>query len=294
MFSTSHRLNQLTISMATPAHHPLVLKLVHNARFRLIQFGRTTLSMPTTHLRMAVAWYQTQPVATLIATTTAAHSAWIRCCAIEGIHLNDHDAVLAQLARCLVNESGVTMLYYSSDHYDRWLADILQGVGFTPQGGIISLERPLHHAHDMSPIVPIADLQPLRISDIPHMQAIDHEVFHEHWHKIPYEVQDLFHDEHYGVLAMCNHHAVGYALAAIHDQRTSLHLVRIAVHPQWQGRGIATQLLGDIVAHAQRIAVLRVTLNTQADNHIAQHLYNQFGFITTGDRYDIYAMHTTT
>lgn len=288
MFGALLRAHQLNYTIATPAQQPLVLKLVHNSRFRLIQFGRTTLALPPAHLRIAVAWHHERPVATLIAATTDATCAWIRCCAIDGVHLTDHEDVLAQLARCLINDTDISTWYYSGDHYDQWLADILVRVGFVVHGGIITLERPAIMTQAIPTVSAVTVLQPLRVSDIPVIQAIDHVVFSAEWHKIPYEVNDLFIDEHYGRLATIDAHVVGYTLAAIHDYHTSFHLVRIAVHPHWQGRGIAKQLLADVIAHAQTLGVHRITLNTQADNYIAQRLYQQFGFHDTGDRYDVY------
>ena len=94
------------------------------------------------------------------------------------------------------------------------------------------------------------------------------------------------------MLAIRNDSAVGYVLTAIHDYQTTLHIVRIAVHPHWQGRGIAKQLLADVILHAQRSSVQRISLNTQTTNHVAHRLYSRFGFVQTSDQYQIYAMHS--
>ena len=288
MFTSSLRLKQLTFSMADASQHPLVLALVHTARFRLIQFARTTLALPNAHLRMAVAWHHHKPVATIIATTATPATAWIRCCALDGIHISDHDEVISQLVHMLINARGMTTLYYSSDHYDHWLADILVGAGFTSKGGIVALERPAQRQLPIPTIQAVAQLRPLGVHDIPTMHSIDHLVFAEQWHKIPFEFHELFLEEHYGMLAIRDDCAVGYVLAAIHDFHTALHIVRIAVHPHWQGRGIAKQLLADVIAYAHQSTIQRISLNTQEDNQVAQHLYKQFGFLLTGDRYDIY------
>jgi ribosomal protein S18 acetylase RimI-like enzyme len=66
-------------------------------------------------------------------------------------------------------------------------------------------------------------------------------------------------------------------------------LCALQVHPHWQGRGIAKQLLTRVIAHTQQTTIQRISLNTQADNHVAQHLYKQFGFLLTGDQYDVYS-----
>ena len=143
MFTASLRFNQLTFSLADATQHPQVLALVHAARFRLIQFGQTTLNLPHAHVRMAVAWHHHKPVATVIATTATPAVAWIRCCALDGIHISDHDMVIRQLTHVLLTTSGITTFYYSSDHYDHWLADILVGVGFTIRGSIVATAHAL-------------------------------------------------------------------------------------------------------------------------------------------------------
>ena len=79
------RLTQLTITLATPDQYAEVIALVHRARIRLLQFGTITLQLPAAQQIMAVAWHESQPVATLIASSSNPHCAWIRCCAIDGI-----------------------------------------------------------------------------------------------------------------------------------------------------------------------------------------------------------------
>ena len=289
MFTASLRFNQLTFSLAEATQHPQVLALVHTARFRLIQFGQTTLNLPHAHIRMAVAWHHQKPVATVIATTATPMVAWIRCCALDGIHLSDHDMVIRRLTHMLITTSGIATFYYSSDHYDHWLADILVSVGFTIRGSIVALERPVQRALPSVSAPAVAQLRTLDISDIATIQHIDQLVFAEKWHKIPFEFHELLRDAHYGVLASHDDGAVGYVVAAIHDFQTALHIVRIAVHPHWQGRGIAKQLLSNVIAHAHTTGIQRMSLNTQADNHVAQHLYKQFGFLLTGDQYDVFS-----
>jgi hypothetical protein len=57
--------------------------------------------------RMAVAWHHHKPVATVMATTTNPAVAWIRCCALDGIHISDHDMVIRQLTHVLITTSGI-------------------------------------------------------------------------------------------------------------------------------------------------------------------------------------------
>jgi len=284
------RLAQLTITLATPDQYAAVIALVHRARIRLLQFGTITLNLPATQQIMAVAWHESQPVATLIASSSNPQCAWIRCCAIDGIAFSDHTAVLAQLAHTLIAQAPVTALYYSGDFYDRWFTDILSGVGFQPHNIIIGLQR-----HTTIPIIASAQpaaLQRLHNEDIAAIQLIDSHAFAYEWLKNDYEIHQLFNSDTIAFHATIANRSVGYAIAVLHDHGSLLHIVRIAVLPEWRRQGIAQQLLAAVITYGQQIATAQISLNTQHDNHAALALYQRAGFQQTADRHEV-IMHTT-
>ena len=284
------RLAQLTVTLATPDQYAEVIALVHRARIRLLQFGTITLNLPATQQIMAVAWHESQPVAALIASSSNPQSAWIRCCAIDGIAFSDHTAVLAQLAHTLIAQAPVTALYYSGDFYDRWFTDILSGVGFQPHNIIIGLQR-----HTTIPIIASAQpatLQRLHNEDIAAIQLIDAHAFAYEWLKNDYEIHQLFNSDTIAFHATIADRSVGYAIAVVHDHGSLLHIVRIAVLPEWRRQGIAQQLLAAVITYGQQIATAQISLNTQHDNYAALALYQRAGFQQTADRHEV-IMHTT-
>ena len=267
-----------------------MIALVHRARIRLLQFGTITLNLPATQQIMAVAWHESQPVATLIASSSNPQCAWIRCCAIDGIAFSDHTAVLAQLAHTLIAQAPVTALYYSGDFYDRWFTDILSGVGFQPHNIIIGLQR-----HTTIPIIASAQpaaLQRLHNEDIAAIQLIDSHAFAYEWLKNDYEIHQLFNTDTIAFHATMADRSVGYAIAVLHDHGSLLHIVRIAVLPEWRRQGIAQQLLAAVITYGQQIATTQISLNTQHDNHAALALYQRAGFQQTADRHEV-IMHIT-
>lgn len=281
------RLAQLTVTLATPDQYAAVIALVHRARIRLLQFGTITLNLPATQQIMAVAWHESQPVATLIASSSNPQCAWIRCCAIDGIAFSDHTAVLAQLAHTLIAQAPVTALYYSGDFYDRWFTDILCGVGFQPHNVIISLQR-----HTKTPLITSAQpatLQRLHNEDIAAIQLIDGHAFAYEWLKNDYEIHQLFNSDTMAFHATIANRSVGYAIAVVHDHGSLLHIVRIAVLPEWRRQGIAQQLLAAVITYGQQIATAQISLNTQHDNHAALALYQRTGFQQTSDRHEVIA-----
>lgn len=66
------------------------------------------------------------------------------------------------------------------------------------------------------------------------------------------------------------------------------HLARLAVHPDYQGRGIGYALLRDLLLQFRRRGVQTVTVNTQHDNKASMALYEKVGFRRTGEEYPVY------
>lgn len=81
---------------------------------------------------------------------------------------------------------------------------------------------------------------------------------------------------------------VGYAFATVHQGGRLVHLVRIAVDPACQGRGIGVRLLSEVVGWCAGRGTTLLSLNTQADNHHAQRLYEWFGFTRTDERQHVF------
>jgi ribosomal-protein-alanine N-acetyltransferase len=73
---------------------------------------------------------------------------------------------------------------------------------------------------------------------------------------------------------------VGYT--ALTSGADSAHLARLAIHPDWQGRGWGKVLLYDALHYAQTAGIQTVMLNTQVHNRPAQQLYRAIGFRPTG------------
>jgi ribosomal-protein-alanine N-acetyltransferase len=59
-------------------------------------------------------------------------------------------------------------------------------------------------------------------------------------------------------------------------------LIRIAVHPLWQGKGLGSRLMAEAIRFFQAAGVRHITLNTQEENERAQQMYRRFGFRLVG------------
>ncbi|MFZ5917061.1 MAG: GNAT family N-acetyltransferase [Chloroflexota bacterium] len=156
-----------------------------------------------------------------------------------------------------------------------WLIDPLQARGFSRVSEIVAYEK----TGCASPISgnQQVGVRPVRPTDFPILAAIDRLVFHPTWHnsaatlfgwqrRLPFFVVALAQDET----------PVGYCFVTVEGHHG--HLIRIAVHPAWQGQGIGARLMAEAMAFFAGAGVQIVTLNTQEENERSQRLYRKFGF----------------
>jgi ribosomal-protein-alanine N-acetyltransferase len=67
-----------------------------------------------------------------------------------------------------------------------------------------------------------------------------------------------------------------------------VHVTNVAVDPDWQGRGVATEIMLDLVILARDRGCLAMTLEVRHTNTAAQQLYRRFGFVPAGIRKKYY------
>lgn len=81
---------------------------------------------------------------------------------------------------------------------------------------------------------------------------------------------------HAPLLALVDDRPVGFALVwLIADE---MHLVNLAVDPQWRRAGIAHALVATMLEVARKRSMVRVTLEVRDTNEAARRLYLGFGF----------------
>ena len=63
---------------------------------------------------------------------------------------------------------------------------------------------------------------------------------------------------------------------------------RVAVHPQWRGRGFGRKLMEAMVEYASSQGVAEITLDVRAGNERARNLYESCGFVNEAIRRNYY------
>lgn len=131
----------------------------------------------------------------------------------------------------------------------------------------------------------LVTLRPGAFADLDALAALDAAAFSPLWHFPAAALRPLTLQ---GRLQTAWHgdELVGYGLMTFNGALA--HVARLAVHPQWQGRGIGRQLMFDTLAAAVAAGCRTVVLNTQVDNQPAQRLYRSLGFRATGEEFTVY------
>lgn len=131
-------------------------------------------------------------------------------------------------------------------------------------------------------------IQPMTVSHLNEILEIEKTLFVTPWTRPMFE-EELARGSPmtYTVVATELDRVIGYTIAwFLFDE---VHLVNIAVHGEWQKRGIGSFLLNHLIDGASAAEVAVVTLEVRQSNNVAQAFYGSFGFEKIGVRRGYYS-----
>jgi ribosomal-protein-alanine N-acetyltransferase len=163
---------------------------------------------------------------------------------------------------------------------DGWLIEELRPRGFKTREWIIVMQRP-GVEQPLEPATP-AVLRRAQPDDLPALITLDTLAFDQIWHKSIRNFAEALKRKDSFIVADLAGQIVGYEWCELQPQHA--HLNRLAVHPNYQGRGIGAQLLHRAISDALAGGIKKLTLNTQETNRRSRALYERFGFVATNQR----------
>ena len=141
----------------------------------------------------------------------------------------------------------------------------------------------------MTPLQPAGPIhiRPMRLEDIPQVQAIDQVSFTLPWPKSAYYYE--LNENPNSFLFVAEEQQPGgeasvVGLVVVWMILDEAHIATIAVHPDFRGQGTGGRLLVAALVEAIRRRASLATLEVRAGNLVAQQLYRRFHFETAGSR----------
>jgi ribosomal protein S18 acetylase RimI-like enzyme len=191
------------------------------------------------------------------------------------------DGTLAALTRAAVKRlgeagaSGIVCLAAPG-----WLQEGLARAGFAEEDQVIT------YAHTDGrrrlPMETAGVIRPGRASDADAVLQINAMAFGPFWQYDDSVVLGWMLTADRSVVAEVQGRTVGFAITTTGLAGNYAHLIRVAIHPEFQGRGLGRQLVVDAIRFARELSSPGLALNTQASNRVSRRLYEALGFRQTG------------
>jgi ribosomal-protein-alanine N-acetyltransferase len=167
-----------------------------------------------------------------------------------------------------------------------WLAPILKGCGFEYTNDVIFLER--RGEAPPTSLLPLGKVRTMLPKDIEAVIELDQSAFKDIWQYSAETLRQAYKHSAIATIIEHNDEPLGYQIstASIYGA----HLARLAVAPQWQGRGFGRALVVDVINRFFHQGVLKVSVNTQTDNEQSLRIYRKLGFRDSGSRHPVYQL----
>lgn len=222
--------------------------------------------------------------------------AWVRLIVIaEGLEPQAIWKMLWPLARQALTEQGRTSVAGLS--LEPWTAPLYESAGFVRTHDVVVLSRLAPRIAGglagASPPPNGAGPQGVRIrpaypNEHPIISEVDDLAFAPPWQLSPGMIRSAIAQAEYLSVAELDGCIIGYQLST--PSRNGVHLARLAVRPEAQGRGVGEALVRDLIHYCDRRGSAEITVNTQHNNHASLAVYRKLGFESTGARLPVYQL----
>jgi ribosomal protein S18 acetylase RimI-like enzyme len=209
-------------------------------------------------------------------------AAWIRLFAVDDFEISADEAWehLWPLAYDYLRGTTVAAM-----PLQEWFRRLLLKTGFTQTGQVNML---LWNSQTALPPIRRTGytIRPMRLSDLPAVQAIDAAAFEPIWQQSQEMLEAAFRQAAIATVAEKQDSPVGYQISTAGVGGG--HLARLAIHPDAQQRGIGYALVHNLLTRFNRQGTLQVTVNTQDSNFSSLALYKKAGFHLTGESFPVF------
>ena len=276
------------LSELKPTDYQLVLHLFRSARVRHIHLDWRTLDRWLGHpYFISYVMREDDSVQSMIAATlnvptdinqpesSVEKAAWLRfMLPVQGIISQESSLDdLWEMLRDDLLSRGIRRVGFAV--IEQWTLPAITRWGFKPETSVINLERREGDIPELP--VSLPTIRDFGRRDIPFVAEVDRLAFGDPLWVYSSEILELaWRRAATSTVIEHNDEIVGYQLSTSHV--SSAHLARLAVLPEYQGKGYGGVLVGEMLRFFARRGITTITVNTQGNNTTSQHVYERFGF----------------
>jgi len=237
------------------------------------------------HSPFLVAEWNYQIIAVLACPPDPEDISWIRLFAVnKEISIQDGWSVLWQPTRTKLKALQVKVAAIASHD---WFQNVLESSGFILANKVTVMEwngkQVPSTLGDQNLVV-----RKMRLEDLPAVHLIDSQAFDPLWQNSKPLLEIALSKSAVATVVETSSTIVGFQFSSANSSRG--HLARLAVLPDWQGRGVGYALVQHLLEQFQLWGSLRVTVNTQVDNKPSIALYKKSGFVFSDENYPVFQM----
>lgn len=212
---------------------------------------------------------------------------WVRFAAIRRTpHAQDILGAMLEAVMPFLRESGAETLGWLA--VESWPDELLPALGFRRANWITTF---IKDGVDTPPVeTSEVTVRPVLIGEMEALAEIEVAAFEPLWRYSAGGLRLAYRHAICFDVALIAEKIVGFQYSVSNSAGAGAHLVRITVHPAFQGMGVGSALLQAAFGTYRRRGLNRVSLNTQLDNIASHRLYEKFGFYRTGDQLPIWVL----
>ncbi|HEY7350233.1 MAG TPA: GNAT family N-acetyltransferase [Ktedonobacterales bacterium] len=268
----------LTVRGLSSSDLPAVRRLLDTSEYLYCRFGQEELPRLLAHRPGVAAFSGSSLQAFLLTTILAPPAAWLGGFGVvwsEGHRFERYFDLLLPAYGAAVRRAGAEALYYTGGDLDSdWLKDSLLARQFHLLTTLRSYDKedfsiPSEGNQDVV-------VRPFARADLNELLQVEAACFDQYWRYDAASFLEIAESYPYFVVAVQDGRVIGYQFNTVDGNMGFL--VRIAVHPSLNSRGIGARLMAEAVRFFQGERVWKIALNTEEQNHHAHRLYEWFGF----------------
>ena len=170
-----------------------------------------------------------------------------------------------------------------------WFNELLSASNFDHAHNVVVLEwQPQFDRSLLKHSEQAADVRAMRNEDMSGVHAVDNGGFSPLWQHSLETIQMAFAHCANATVIEVEGVIAAYQISTISNQ--GLHLARLAVHPNWQGRHFAQSLVKQLQSEVSQLHTQRLTVNTQDINKPSLALYEKAGFEFTDESFPVFQL----